>query len=218
MLVNYFWMFCEGLHLHLVLVVVSGGLWSRGWLSGWMAVAGRPWAWATPTLPHWHANPCNCFASLHSSWAWAVLGRCDLLFLLFPASSQWFLPLQWMWEQVATLANWFPSLSSCQNYPFFSPHFQVFVKDTIVMRWFIIISWLSPVHFAVVYGLARHFSSTDNEQWAWIEEIWILLFKCKLFFGSCWINDSLYLWIFSVPITLSLLASFSELTIISCHG
>jgi len=23
MLVNYFWMFCEGLHLHLVLVVVS---------------------------------------------------------------------------------------------------------------------------------------------------------------------------------------------------
>ncbi|KAH8266546.1 hypothetical protein KR026_009435 [Drosophila bipectinata] len=64
----------------------------------------------------------------------------------------------------------------------------VFVKDTIVMRWFIIISWLSPVHIAVVYGLARHFSSPDNEH--------------------CWINDSLYLWIFSVPITLSLLASF----------
>ncbi|KAH8245475.1 hypothetical protein KR032_010858 [Drosophila birchii] len=64
----------------------------------------------------------------------------------------------------------------------------VFVKDTIVMRWFIIISWFSPIHFAIVYGLARHFSHSDNEH--------------------CWINDSLYLWIFSVPITLSLLASF----------
>ncbi|XP_026845941.1 calcitonin gene-related peptide type 1 receptor [Drosophila persimilis] len=64
----------------------------------------------------------------------------------------------------------------------------VFVKDTIVMRWFKIISWLSPIHVALVYGAARHYSSTDNE--------------------NCWINDSLFLWIFSVPITLSLLASF----------
>ncbi|XP_016956374.1 calcitonin gene-related peptide type 1 receptor [Drosophila biarmipes] len=64
----------------------------------------------------------------------------------------------------------------------------VFVKDTIVMRWFMVISWLSPIPIAIVYGLARHFSSPDNKH--------------------CWINDSLYLWIFSVPITLSLLASF----------
>ncbi|SPP89391.1 calcitonin gene-related peptide type 1 receptor [Drosophila guanche] len=64
----------------------------------------------------------------------------------------------------------------------------VFVKDTIVMRWFKIISWLCPLHVALLYGTARHYSSTDNEH--------------------CWINDSLFLWIFSVPITLSLLASF----------
>ncbi|XP_017065034.1 calcitonin gene-related peptide type 1 receptor [Drosophila eugracilis] len=64
----------------------------------------------------------------------------------------------------------------------------VFVKDTIVMRWFIVISWFSPIPIAAVYGLARHFSNPDNKH--------------------CWINDSLYLWMFSVPITLSLLASF----------
>ncbi|KAH8290041.1 hypothetical protein KR044_003790 [Drosophila immigrans] len=64
----------------------------------------------------------------------------------------------------------------------------VFVKDTIVMRWFKILSWLSPWLFVIPYGIARHFSANDNQH--------------------CWINDSLYLWIFSVPITLSLLASF----------
>ncbi|XP_060662690.1 LOW QUALITY PROTEIN: calcitonin gene-related peptide type 1 receptor [Drosophila nasuta] len=64
----------------------------------------------------------------------------------------------------------------------------VFVKDTIVMRWFKILSWLSPLLFVIPYGIARHFSANDNQH--------------------CWINDSLYLWIFSVPITLSLLASF----------
>ncbi|TDG40882.1 hypothetical protein AWZ03_012696 [Drosophila navojoa] len=64
----------------------------------------------------------------------------------------------------------------------------VFVKDTIVMRWFKLLSWLSPLVFVLPYGVARHLSVNDNEH--------------------CWINDSLYLWIFSVPITLSLLASF----------
>ncbi|KAH8386657.1 hypothetical protein KR093_001812 [Drosophila rubida] len=68
----------------------------------------------------------------------------------------------------------------------------VFVKDTIVMRWFKILSWLSPLLFVIPYGIARHFSASDNQH--------------------CWINDSLYLWIFSVPITLSLLASFSKLS------
>ncbi|EDV47255.2 calcitonin gene-related peptide type 1 receptor [Drosophila erecta] len=64
----------------------------------------------------------------------------------------------------------------------------VFVKDAIVMRWFILISWFLPIHITILYGLARHFSTPDNKH--------------------CWITDSLYLWIFSVPITLSLLASF----------
>ncbi|KAH8415390.1 hypothetical protein KR222_007910 [Zaprionus bogoriensis] len=64
----------------------------------------------------------------------------------------------------------------------------VFVKDTIVMRWFKLLSWLSPLLFVLPYGIARYFSDGDNMH--------------------CWINDSLYLWIFSVPITLSLLASF----------
>ncbi|XP_034487236.1 calcitonin gene-related peptide type 1 receptor isoform X2 [Drosophila innubila] len=64
----------------------------------------------------------------------------------------------------------------------------VFVKDTIVMRWFKLLSWVSPLLFVIPYGIARHFSANDNQH--------------------CWINDSFYLWIFSVPITLSLLASF----------
>ncbi|XP_064555427.1 calcitonin gene-related peptide type 1 receptor isoform X2 [Drosophila montana] len=64
----------------------------------------------------------------------------------------------------------------------------VFVKDTIVMRWFKLLSWLLPLLFVLPYGVARHFSANDN--------------------AHCWINDSFYLWIFSVPITLSLLASF----------
>ncbi|ALC48511.1 hec [Drosophila busckii] len=63
----------------------------------------------------------------------------------------------------------------------------VFVKDTIVMRWFKLLSWLSPVLIVAAYGAARHFGN-DN--------------------AHCWINDSFYLWIFSVPITISLLASF----------
>ncbi|EDW82153.1 uncharacterized protein Dwil_GK25280 [Drosophila willistoni] len=64
----------------------------------------------------------------------------------------------------------------------------VFVKDTIVMRWFKLLSWLSPILFVCVYGLARYFSGIDNKH--------------------CWMDESLFLWIFSVPITLSLLASF----------
>ncbi|XP_030381616.1 calcitonin gene-related peptide type 1 receptor [Scaptodrosophila lebanonensis] len=64
----------------------------------------------------------------------------------------------------------------------------VFVKDTIVMRWFKLLSWLCPLLFVVPYGTARYFSASDN--------------------AHCWIDDSLLLWIFSVPITLSLLASF----------
>ncbi|XP_032296576.1 calcitonin gene-related peptide type 1 receptor isoform X1 [Drosophila virilis] len=64
----------------------------------------------------------------------------------------------------------------------------VFVKDTIVMRWFKLLSWLLPLLFVLPYGVARHFSANDN--------------------AHCWMNDSFYLWIFSVPITLSLLASF----------
>lgn len=42
--------------------------------------------------------------------------------------------------------------------------FQVFVKDTIVMRWFKLLSWLSPLVFVLPYGVARHLSVNDNEQ------------------------------------------------------
>ncbi|XP_019892613.1 calcitonin gene-related peptide type 1 receptor isoform X1 [Musca domestica] len=93
MLVNYFWMFCEGLHLHLVLVVYP---------------------------------------------------------LCFPP--------------------------------------KVFVKDTIVMRWFKIFSWLSPLIFVAAYGVARYFHPEDNKH--------------------CWMNDSFLLWIFSVPVCISLVSSF----------
>ncbi|XP_043071970.1 calcitonin gene-related peptide type 1 receptor isoform X4 [Drosophila grimshawi] len=64
----------------------------------------------------------------------------------------------------------------------------VFVKDTIVLRWFKFFSWLSPLLFIIPYGVVRHFSANDNKH--------------------CWISESFYLWILSVPITLSLLASF----------
>ncbi|KAL9882418.1 calcitonin receptor hector isoform 1-T1 [Glossina fuscipes fuscipes] len=63
----------------------------------------------------------------------------------------------------------------------------VFVKDAIVMRWFKIYSWLVPWIFITVYAVARYFHPTDN--------------------AHCWMDESLLLWIFSVPITLSLIAS-----------
>ncbi|TMW53007.1 hypothetical protein DOY81_001870 [Sarcophaga bullata] len=64
----------------------------------------------------------------------------------------------------------------------------VFVKDTIVMRWFKIFSWLSPFMFLIAYGVARFLHVEDNLH--------------------CWMDDSLLLWIFSVPVCLSLVASF----------
>ncbi|XP_061401035.1 calcitonin receptor-like, partial [Musca vetustissima] len=65
---------------------------------------------------------------------------------------------------------------------------KVFVKDTIVMRWFKIFSWLSPLIFVAAYGVARYFHPEDNKH--------------------CWMNDSFLLWIFSVPVCISLVSSF----------
>ncbi|XP_032594689.1 calcitonin gene-related peptide type 1 receptor isoform X2 [Drosophila grimshawi] len=39
----------------------------------------------------------------------------------------------------------------------------VFVKDTIVLRWFKFFSWLSPLLFIIPYGVVRHFSANDNK-------------------------------------------------------
>ncbi|XP_017482168.1 PREDICTED: calcitonin gene-related peptide type 1 receptor-like isoform X1 [Rhagoletis zephyria] len=64
----------------------------------------------------------------------------------------------------------------------------VFVKDTIVMRWFKLFAWMSPILFLLAYGVARFFHPDDNVH--------------------CWMDDSLLLWILSVPICASLLASF----------
>ncbi|XP_046802272.1 calcitonin gene-related peptide type 1 receptor [Lucilia cuprina] len=64
----------------------------------------------------------------------------------------------------------------------------VFVKDTIVMRWFKIFSWLSPFIFITAYAVARFLHVEDNIH--------------------CWMDDSLLLWIFSVPVCISLVASF----------
>ncbi|XP_012156240.1 calcitonin gene-related peptide type 1 receptor [Ceratitis capitata] len=64
----------------------------------------------------------------------------------------------------------------------------VFVKDTIVMRWFKLFAWMSPILVLLAYGAARFFHSDDNMH--------------------CWMDDSLLLWILSVPICASLLASF----------
>ncbi|XP_059222396.1 calcitonin gene-related peptide type 1 receptor isoform X2 [Stomoxys calcitrans] len=64
----------------------------------------------------------------------------------------------------------------------------VFVKDTVVMRWFKIFSWLSPLIFVTAYGVARYFHPEDNTH--------------------CWMKDSFLLWIFSVPVCVSLVSSF----------
>ncbi|XP_011176787.2 calcitonin gene-related peptide type 1 receptor [Zeugodacus cucurbitae] len=64
----------------------------------------------------------------------------------------------------------------------------VFVKDTIVMRWFKLFAWMSPILVLMAYGAARFLHTDDNTH--------------------CWMDDSLLLWILSVPICASLLASF----------
>ncbi|XP_075157208.1 calcitonin receptor hector isoform X2 [Haematobia irritans] len=64
----------------------------------------------------------------------------------------------------------------------------VFVKDTVVMRWFKIFSWLSPMIFVVAYAVARYFNTEDNTH--------------------CWMKDSYLLWIFSLPVCVSLISSF----------
>ncbi|XP_067637071.1 calcitonin gene-related peptide type 1 receptor [Eurosta solidaginis] len=64
----------------------------------------------------------------------------------------------------------------------------VFVKDTVVMRYFKLFAWMSPILVLLVYSLARFFHVDDN--------------------AHCWMDDSYLLWILSVPICASLLASF----------
>lgn len=142
MLVNYFWMFCEGLHLHLVLVVVS--------------------------YPYSSGNLAIACTSLHSLWATSVHGRCDFL---QPLTWQWFTPSNLSesksqrWPTALRLRQVEMSGMSVQILtPLLLSIRQVFVKDTIVMRWFIVISWFSPIPIAIVYGLARHFSNPDNKQ------------------------------------------------------
>jgi len=118
-------------------------------------------------LLHGHANLRNCLISLHSLWVSSVHGRCDSL---QPLTWQWFSPTNLsesksqLWPAAFRLRQ--AEMSGVSGDLLTQPPsiLQVFVKDTIVMRWFMVISWLSPIPIAVVYGLARHFSSPDNKQ------------------------------------------------------
>ncbi|XP_055389094.1 calcitonin gene-related peptide type 1 receptor isoform X2 [Condylostylus longicornis] len=64
----------------------------------------------------------------------------------------------------------------------------VFVKDTIVMRWFMAIGWLAPILFITPYGAIRGYYSENT-----------------LF---CWMYNSDLLWILTVPVCLTLFISF----------
>lgn len=69
----------------------------------------------------------------------------------------------------------------------------VFVKDVVAMRWFFVIGWVSPIVPLVFYAGFRAYSDDNTE---------------------CWMNESLYMWILTVPVCISMLCSIGELLIL----
>ncbi|XP_055915741.1 calcitonin gene-related peptide type 1 receptor [Eupeodes corollae] len=65
----------------------------------------------------------------------------------------------------------------------------VFVKDTVVMRWFILFGWLSPLVFLAGYAAVRFYHPTDSAH-------------------HCWMSESESMWILTIPVCLSLMSSF----------
>ncbi|XP_055698643.1 calcitonin receptor isoform X2 [Phlebotomus papatasi] len=63
----------------------------------------------------------------------------------------------------------------------------VFVKDAVAMRWFMIIGWILPIILVSVYAVIRGQNPIAARQ--------------------CWMEDSVYMWILTIPVCISLIAS-----------
>ncbi|XP_055545206.1 calcitonin gene-related peptide type 1 receptor-like [Wyeomyia smithii] len=63
----------------------------------------------------------------------------------------------------------------------------VFIKDTIAMRWFFIVGWILPILLVSVYATIRKKYTADIEH--------------------CWMEESHAMWLLTVPVCISLIAS-----------
>ncbi|XP_021707945.1 calcitonin gene-related peptide type 1 receptor [Aedes aegypti] len=63
----------------------------------------------------------------------------------------------------------------------------VFIKDAIAMRWFFTIGWILPVAFVSIYASVRNKYTLDTEH--------------------CWMNESHAMWLLTIPVCFSLVAS-----------
>ncbi|XP_058061171.1 calcitonin gene-related peptide type 1 receptor [Anopheles bellator] len=63
----------------------------------------------------------------------------------------------------------------------------VFIKDIVALRWFVTIGWLLPVLLVSLYAIVRHSMPLDTDH--------------------CWMDESHAMWLLTVPVCCSLLAS-----------
>ncbi|CAO1441006.1 unnamed protein product, partial [Diamesa tonsa] len=63
----------------------------------------------------------------------------------------------------------------------------VFVKDTVAMRWFYVIGWILPVFVMIAYSVPRSYHYVDKDH--------------------CWMEESHYMWILTIPVCISLISS-----------
>ncbi|EAA00956.4 AGAP001175-PA, partial [Anopheles gambiae str. PEST] len=138
MLVNYFWMFCEGLHLHLVLVIVSirahPGDIPRGRLECHRATISQGWCRLLPFSVRFNSIRL-IFPLFHRRHRHHI--RTDAFFSVF-------------FRVLLTAGK------------------KVFIKDIVAMRWFVTIGWILPMALAslvflinVVRVLLTKLSSTS---------------------------------------------------------
>ncbi|XP_063709410.1 calcitonin gene-related peptide type 1 receptor [Culicoides brevitarsis] len=63
----------------------------------------------------------------------------------------------------------------------------VFVKDNVALKWFYTIGWGIPLCVMTIYTYMRSHSNDDTD--------------------NCWMHESEYIWILTIPVTISLFAS-----------
>uniref|UniRef100_A0A182PRA0 Calcitonin receptor n=1 Tax=Anopheles epiroticus TaxID=199890 RepID=A0A182PRA0_9DIPT len=63
----------------------------------------------------------------------------------------------------------------------------VFIKDIVAMRWFVTIGWILPSVLVGLYALVRNTQPLDTEH--------------------CWMNESHAMWLLTIPVCFSLVAS-----------
>ncbi|XP_058825708.1 calcitonin gene-related peptide type 1 receptor isoform X2 [Topomyia yanbarensis] len=63
----------------------------------------------------------------------------------------------------------------------------VFIKDAIAMRWFLVVGWIVPILLVSVYVTIRKGYTSDTEH--------------------CWMDESHAMWLLTVPVCISLVAS-----------